>query len=138
VRLASRSYARGALPLHADRTAAEQRAAKHNQRRGHRVLIGSEGITLFGQTYTPDKLVDALGRAMAGMIGLTAVERVAGLAVSILFGGFLTLVLMPYFMISAPRLSAGAVWLLPPERRRSVEDLALVRSSTCPMPFCWH
>ena len=57
------------------------------------------------------------------MIGLTAVERVAGLAASVVFGGFLALVLMPYFMISAPRLSAGAIWLLPPERRRSVEDL---------------
>jgi predicted PurR-regulated permease PerM len=32
-------------------------------------------------------------------------------------------VLMPYFMISAPRLSAGAIWRLPPGRRRSVEDL---------------
>jgi predicted PurR-regulated permease PerM len=30
---------------------------------------------------------------------------------------------MPYFMISAPRLAAGSIWLLPPERRRSVEDL---------------
>jgi predicted PurR-regulated permease PerM len=86
-------------------------------------LIGSGGIALFGQTYTPEKLVNALGGAMAGMIGLTAVERVAGLAASIVFGGFLTLVLMPYFMISGPRLAAGAIWLLPPERRRSVEDL---------------
>ena len=86
-------------------------------------LIGSEGIVLFGQTYTPEKLVNAMGEATAGVIGLTAVERVAGLAASIVFGGFLTLVLMPYFMISAPRLSSGAIWLLPPERRRSVEDL---------------
>jgi predicted PurR-regulated permease PerM len=85
--------------------------------------IGSDGITIFGQTYTPEKLVNALEGVMAGMIGLTAVERVVGLAVSIVFGGFLTLVLMPYFMISAPRLSAGVIWLLPPERRRSVEDL---------------
>jgi predicted PurR-regulated permease PerM len=86
-------------------------------------LIGNEGVTLFGQTYTPDKLVNALTGAMAGMIGLTAVERIGGLAVSLIFGAALTLVLMPYFMISAPRLSAGAIWLLPPERRRSVEDL---------------
>lgn len=86
-------------------------------------LIGSGGITLFGQTYTPEKIVNAVGGAMSGMIGLTAVERVAGVAVSIIFGGFLTLVLMPYFLISAPHLSAGAIWLLPPERRRSVQDL---------------
>ncbi|MBV8936624.1 MAG: AI-2E family transporter [Alphaproteobacteria bacterium] len=86
-------------------------------------LIGSEGINLFGQTYTPDKIVQAAGGAMAGIIGFTAVERVVGLAVSLIFGTFLTLVLMPYFMISAPRLSAGTIWLLPPERRRSVEEL---------------
>ena len=85
--------------------------------------IGSQSITFFGQTYTPDDLVQALGREVQGIIGLTVVERAAGLAISVLFGTFLTLVLMPYFMISAPRLAAGSIWLLPPERRRSVEDL---------------
>lgn len=86
-------------------------------------LIGSNGITVFGETFTPDKVVQALRGAMSGMLGLTAVERVVGLAISMVFGGFLTLVLMPYFMISAPRLAAGAIWLLPPERRPSVEEL---------------
>ena len=85
--------------------------------------IGSEGVTFFGQTYTPDDLVQALVREVQGIIGLTVVERAAGLAISVLFGTFLTLVLMPYLMISAPRLAAGSIWLLPPERRRSVEDL---------------
>jgi len=126
--------------------------------------IGSQGVTFFGQTYTPDELVQALGREVQGIIGLTVVERAAGLAISVLFGTFLTPVLMPYFMISAPRLAAGSIWLLPPERRRSVEDLlpkivpvlrryliglflvvvytsgvggsALARYSTCPMPSC--
>jgi predicted PurR-regulated permease PerM len=86
-------------------------------------VIGSQGITLFGQGYTPDKLEQALGGAVQGMIGLTVVESAAGLAVSVIFGTFLTLVLMPYMMISAPRLAAGAIWLLPPERRQSVEEL---------------
>lgn len=85
--------------------------------------VGSQGVTLFGQTYTPDKLVQALGGAVQSIIGLTVVERAAGFAVSVIFSTFLTLVLMPYFMISAPRLAAGSIWLLPPERRRSVEDL---------------
>ncbi len=35
----------------------------------------------------------------------------------------LTLVLAPYFMISGPRLAAGAIWLIPPERRHSVLEL---------------
>jgi predicted PurR-regulated permease PerM len=86
-------------------------------------VLGGKGITLFGQTYTPDKLVQALGGVLAGAVGLTALEHVVGLAASVIFGGFLTLVLMPYFMISAPRLSAGTIWLLPPEHRGSVEEL---------------
>ncbi|MGH7031913.1 MAG: AI-2E family transporter [Stellaceae bacterium] len=86
-------------------------------------IIGGKGIILLGQTYTPDKLVQAVGGAVGGMVGLTAVERAVGLATSVIFGGFLTLVLMPYFMISAPRLAAGTIWLLPPEHRGSVEEL---------------
>ncbi|HTV44741.1 MAG TPA: AI-2E family transporter [Stellaceae bacterium] len=86
-------------------------------------LIGGSGIMLLGQVYTPAALVQALGGAVQGFVGLTAAEHVAGLATSLIFGTFLTLVLMPYFMISAPRLAAGTIWLLPPEHRRSVEDL---------------
>lgn len=86
-------------------------------------VMGGKSITLFGQSYTPDKLVRAAGAALAGMVGVTAVERVVGVAASMIFGGFLTLVLMPYFMISAPRLAAGTIWLLPPEHRGSVEEL---------------
>lgn len=86
-------------------------------------LIGNQGITVFGQTYTPDKLVQALTAALRSMIGLSLVGQAAGFGLSVIFGTFLTLVLMPYFMISAPRLAAGSLWLLPPERRSSVEDL---------------
>jgi predicted PurR-regulated permease PerM len=86
-------------------------------------VIGTHGITIFGQTYTPDRIVQAVGGALKGMVGLDVLTRVGGLAVSVVFGTFLTLVLMPYFMISAPRLAAGTVWLLPPERRKPVEDL---------------
>jgi predicted PurR-regulated permease PerM len=86
-------------------------------------LMGDRSVTLFGESYTPDKLVQAIGGSLKGVASLTAVESAAGLAVSLIFGTFLTLVLMPYLMISAPRLAAGSIWLLPPEHRRSVEDL---------------
>jgi len=86
-------------------------------------IIGSQGVTIFGETYAPDKLVAALGSAVRSVVGLTALEHLGGLAVALVFGTFLTLVLMPYFMISAPRLASRTIWLLPPERRRSVEDL---------------
>ena len=86
-------------------------------------IIGNQGITVFGETYTPDKLEQTLAGALQGMIGLSVVGQAAGFGLSVIFGTFLTLVLMPYFMISAPRLAAGSIWLLPPERRSSVEDL---------------
>jgi predicted PurR-regulated permease PerM len=86
-------------------------------------MIGNQGVTVFGETYTPDKLEQTLAGALQGMIGLSVVGRAAGFGLSVIFGTFLTLVLMPYFMISAPRLAAGSIWLLPPERRSSVEDL---------------
>ncbi len=86
-------------------------------------ILGNKGITVFGETYTPDKAVKALGAALSGVVGFSALKGVAAIAGSILFGTILTLVLMPYFMISAPSLAAGAIWLLPPERRRSVEEL---------------
>ncbi len=86
-------------------------------------ILGNKGITVFGETYTPDKAVKALGAALSGVVGFAASRGVAGIAGSILFGTVLTLVLMPYFMISAPRLAAGTIWLVPPERRRAVEAL---------------
>lgn len=86
-------------------------------------LIGSQGITLLGKTYTPQRIIESLGAMLGGSTGATVVETAASLAGSMLFGTVLTLVLMPYLMISAPRLAAGAIWLLPPERRPSVERL---------------
>ena len=38
-------------------------------------------------------------------------------------GFILTLVLIPYFLVSGRRLAAGALWLIPPERRGSVEQM---------------
>ena len=86
-------------------------------------LTAGRSIILFGESYTPDRLVQAIGGALKGIASLAVVESAAGLAGSLIFGTFLTLVLMPYLMISAPRLAAGSIWLLPPEHRGSVEEL---------------
>ena len=85
--------------------------------------VGETGLSLFGQTYQPDRLVQEIGDAVHGMLGIAAVTTIAGIAISVIFGSFLLLVLTPYFMVSGPRLAAGAIWLLPPERRHSVEIL---------------
>ncbi len=85
-------------------------------------LIGP-GVTLFGETVTPERAVAILGTTLRSAIGWNAIAGTAGLAGSLLFTAVLTVVLMPYFMISAPRLAAGAIWLVPPERRAAVESL---------------
>jgi predicted PurR-regulated permease PerM len=86
-------------------------------------VIGQRGIVVFGELYSPDRIVSEMGGALRGFVGFAAFSHVAELVASAVFGGFLLLVLMPYFMISGPRLAAGTIWLLPPERRPSVEAL---------------
>ncbi|HEX5454373.1 MAG TPA: AI-2E family transporter [Stellaceae bacterium] len=80
-------------------------------------------VDLFGQTYTPAQLVQKLGGIIAAFLGTSTAMKALEMGMGTVFGGFLTLVLIPYFMVSAPRLSQGAVWLIPPERRHSVLNL---------------
>jgi predicted PurR-regulated permease PerM len=85
--------------------------------------VGANGIVLFGATYTADDIINALAAALREFIALAVVAQIGGLTLGTLFGLALTLVLAPYFMISGPRLAAGAIWLIPPERRHSVVEL---------------
>ena len=86
-------------------------------------IVGPNGIALFGNTYTADDVMQALSATAEKLIAAGAIVQLGSLGVGALFGLFLTLVLTPYFMISGPRLAAGAIWLIPPERRNSVTDL---------------
>ncbi|HJU20695.1 MAG TPA: AI-2E family transporter [Stellaceae bacterium] len=86
-------------------------------------FMGKKGIAVAGHTYTPDQIVKEAEAAAAGMLSTGLISEVLGMAASFVFGSVLLLVLMPYFMISGPRLAAGTLWLLPPERRHSVEVL---------------
>ena len=86
-------------------------------------IVGPNGIALFGNTYTADDVMQALSATAEKLIAAGAIVQLGSLGVGALFGLFLTLVLIPYFMISGPRLAAGAIWLIPPERRNSVTDL---------------
>ena len=86
-------------------------------------IVGPNGIALFGNTYRADDVMQALSATAEKLIAAGAIVQLGSLGVGALFGLFLTLVLTPYFMISGPRLAAGAIWLIPPERRNSVTDL---------------
>lgn len=86
-------------------------------------FIGKKGVTVAGHAYTPGGIVKELGAAAAGLLSTTMLGKVVGMVGSAVFGLVLLFVLMPYFLISGPRLAAGTIWLLPPERRHAVEVL---------------
>jgi predicted PurR-regulated permease PerM len=86
-------------------------------------IVGPNGIAWFGKTYRADDVMQALSGAAEKLVAASALVQIGQLGISALFGLFLTLVLTPYLMISGPRLAAGAIWLIPPERRKSVTDL---------------
>ena len=50
-------------------------------------------------------------------------RAVASDVVLTLAGFFLTVVLIAYIMVSGPKLTRGAIWLIPPDRRAGVERL---------------
>lgn len=90
---------------------------------GVQAVAGPRGVELFGTRYTPQQLsnlvVTGAGNLFSGAQMMLALKigfgSVAGL--------ILTLVLIPYFLVSGPRLADGVVWLVPPERRRSVQEM---------------
>jgi predicted PurR-regulated permease PerM len=86
-------------------------------------ILGPDGITLFGQSHTPQQIVAGAESSLRGALRFGAVAQLAGIGVAALFGLFLLLVLTLYIMISGPTLAAGAIWLIPPERRPPVERL---------------
>jgi predicted PurR-regulated permease PerM len=86
-------------------------------------LIGPDGVTLFGREYAPRAIVSSAAHAVAGLLGTHVFVDLVGAGLAAFFGLFLLLVLVLYFLISGPRLAAGAIWLIPPERRRSVAQL---------------
>jgi predicted PurR-regulated permease PerM len=85
-------------------------------------LIGPH-MTLFGRLFTPQELTQAAGAWATAALGGRMFVDLAALGFGSIVGLVLTLVLIPYMMVSGPRLSSGAIWLIPPERRRSVEQL---------------
>jgi predicted PurR-regulated permease PerM len=84
---------------------------------------GPNGLVLFGTTYTADDIMNAIGAGFHELMATGIVAKAGGLTIGALFALALTFVLAPYFMISGPRLVAGAIWLIPPEGRHSVQEL---------------
>ena len=86
-------------------------------------VTGPRGITLFGSTYTPDSVTKEIGDWARNAIGIDVAAKLTGYGIAALLAGVLALVLLGYFIFSGPRRAAGAIWLIPPERRTPVEQL---------------
>ncbi len=86
-------------------------------------MMGPDGIALFGTTYTPQSVLSLLQQQLAGLLGGAAAGFAAELGIGVVLGGFLTLVLIPYMLVSGRRIADGLIWLVPPERRGSVHRL---------------
>ena len=65
---------------------------------------------------------EILASAQKAFSFTTATRVVSGVVLT-LAGFFLTLVLIAYIMVGAPKLTRGAIWLIPPDRRAGVERL---------------
>lgn len=86
-------------------------------------FIGPDGIDVGGQRLTADALTKDAMEGLRNLIGAGLVIRFGEVGIIGLLGLVLTLVLIPYFLVSGPEIAASTLWLVPPERRRSVTSL---------------
>ncbi|MBU3887883.1 AI-2E family transporter [Methylosinus sp. KRF6] len=52
------------------------------------------------------------------------ITKLSSIAIAALFGGFLTLVLLLYLLVSGPRLARGLLWLVPERERGRLEAIS--------------
>jgi predicted PurR-regulated permease PerM len=88
-------------------------------------LAGKDGIPLLGQAVDPDALTQEIVERLRGILLSGSAAYAASLGIAAVFGFFLSFVLLLYFLISGQRLSAGALWLVPPEHRAEVRAAAI-------------
>lgn len=90
---------------------------------GIAAATGPSGVDIFGARHTPQQLSAAALDAVRGLLNAGSILLALKLSVGTVAGGVMTLVLVPYFLISGQRLADGTLWLIPPERRRSVQEM---------------
>jgi predicted PurR-regulated permease PerM len=86
-------------------------------------LVGPAGVDVFGKHYTSQQVSALMIGAGASVISGAQLMFAVQIGLGALAGFVLTLVLIPYFLVSGRRLAVGALWLIPPERRGSVEEM---------------
>jgi predicted PurR-regulated permease PerM len=86
-----------------------------------RDALGGQPIHLFGATMDARQIAQSLIDRLRDWFGQSdQLAIMTGYGVTILMGGFLTLVLLFYFLVSGERVARGIFWIVPPHRRALV------------------
>lgn len=87
------------------------------------MIAGPGGVSLFGSHYAPQELTALILNGATNIFGAAQIMLALKIGMGAIAAMILTLVLIPYFLISGPRIAAGTIWLIPPEKRRSIRDM---------------
>ena len=80
--------------------------------------LGNDPVQLFGQSINAHDLAQSALDRFRDWIGQTdTLALVTGYSLAAVMGGFLTIVLLFWFLASGPRVAAGLFWIVPPHRR---------------------
>jgi predicted PurR-regulated permease PerM len=89
-----------------------------------KVILKSGTINVFGQSMNATQLAQAGVSAMRAWISHPAnIVLIGSSAAGGLFGGFVSLVLLFYFLLNGPQLVAGAIWLAPRRRQPLLHEV---------------
>jgi predicted PurR-regulated permease PerM len=90
---------------------------------GIKAISGPQGIELFGAHYTPEQLTHTAIQSATNLFSSAQIALALQVGVGAIAAVILTFVLIPYFLVSGPRIASGTLWLVPPERRGSIEAM---------------
>jgi predicted PurR-regulated permease PerM len=80
--------------------------------------IGDEPVRLFGSSINAHDITQAALERLRDWFGQTdQIAAVTGYSLAAVMGGFLTMVLLFYFLVSGRRVARGLFWIVPPHRR---------------------
>lgn len=88
-----------------------------------RAMIGTHSVQLLGSTLDAERLADLMVGGIQQQMSGAPLLKLIGWSVTGLFGFMLVWVLIAYFLLDAPAIAAGALWLVPPRRRSQVERI---------------
>lgn len=89
-----------------------------------RQVLGDGPIVVLGTSMDPPHLAHAAIDGLRDWLGQTGrLAMLAGWSFAAIFGGFLTLVLLFYFLAGGPRIASGILWMVPPRHRATAQRI---------------